>query len=209
MLLEETGARGGAVRPLGVRRGLLLLLLVALAISVPLFLGKIDVPGARWPVKTFRDRDRNLVRMQPVDTTVAELSRLPRPDSFPGLRRIAPVEMTVYRVEARLRDIIPGIDGDIHLLLADRKEPSRTMIAEIPLPFFAVGSGLGEIFEQERREVRSHRRPRGAFVQVTGIGFFDPSTHDRPGGTPSNGLELHPVLALKFLAPETRTGGSP
>jgi len=183
---------------LGVRRGLLLLLLVALALSIPLFLGKIDVPGGRWPVKTFRDRDRDLVRMQPVDTTVAELSRLPRPDSFPGLRRIAPVELTVYRVEARLRDVIAGSDGDMHLLLADRKEPSRTMIAEIPLPFFAFGSGLGEVFEHERREVRAHRR-RGAFVQVTGIGFFDPSTHDRPGAAPSNGLELHPVIAVKFL----------
>jgi hypothetical protein len=194
---------------LGVRRGLLLLLLGALALAVPLFLGKIDVPGGRWPVKTFRDRDRDLVRMQPVDTTVAELSRIPRPDSFPGLRRIAPVEMTVYRVEARLRDVIPGSDGDIHLLLADRKEPSRTMIAEIPLPFFAFGSGLGEIFEQERRELKARRRPRGAFVQVTGIGFFDPSTHDRPGGTPSNGLELHPVIALKFIPAEPRTEGVP
>src|SRR5436190_23288622 len=114
--------------------------------------------------------DWDLVRMHPVDTTVAELSRHPRPDSFPGLRRIAPVEMTVYRVEARLRDVIGGSDGDMHLLLADRQEPSRTMIAEIPLPPFAVGSGLGEVFEQERRDVRARRRPRGAFVQVTGIG---------------------------------------
>jgi len=194
---------------LGVRRGLLFLLLAALALSVPLFLGKIDVPGGRWPVKTFRDRDRDLVRMQPVDTTVAELSRLPRPDSFPGLRRIAPVEMTVYRIEARLRDVIDGTDGDIHLLLADRKEPSRTMIAEIPLPLFAVGSGLGDVFEQERREVRAHRRPRGAIVQVTGIGFFDPSTHDRPGAPGTNGLELHPVIALKFVGAETKTGGAP
>lgn len=192
-----------------MRRGLLLLLLVAIALSVPLFLGKIDVPGARWPVKTFRDRDRDRVRMEPVDTTVAELSRIPRPDSFPGLRRIPPVELTVYRVEARLRDVIDGSDGDIHLLLADRKEPARTMIAEIPLPLLAVGSGLGDVFEQERREVRARRRPRGAIVQVTGIGFFDPSTHDRPGGTPSNGLELHPVIALKFIPTEPRTGGTP
>jgi len=194
---------------LGVRRGLFLLLLVALVLSIPLFLGKIDVPGGRWPVKTFRDRDRDLVRMQPVDTTVAELSRIPRPASFPSLRRIPPVELTVYRVEARLRDVIDGIDGDVHLLLADRKEPSRTMIAEIPLPLFAVGSGLGEVFAQERREVEAHRRPRGAVVQVTGIGFFDPETHDRPGAPPSNGLELHPVTGLKFVSVEPRTGGVP
>ena len=115
----------------------------------------------------------------------------------------------MYRVEARLRDVIDGLDGDIHLLLADRKEPSRTMIAEIPMPIFAVGSGLGEIFDAERREVRGRRRSRGAVVQVTGIGFFDPSPHEGAGGTPSNGLELHPVIALKFVAPEARTGGTP
>jgi hypothetical protein len=193
---------------LDVRRWLFYLLLVAAALSAPLFFGRMDVGGGRWPVKTFRDRDRDLVRMQPVDATVAELSWMPRPadDSFRGLRRIPPVELTVYRVEARLRDVIDGLDGDIHLLLADPKDPSRTMIAEIPMPMFAIGSGLGEIFEQERREVRRRRRSRGAIVQVTGIGFFDPSTHDTLGVPRGNGLELHPVIALKFLAPETRTG---
>jgi hypothetical protein len=197
------------VRLFGVRRGLLFLLAAAFAFAIPLFFGRIDVGGSRWPVKTFRDRDRALVRMAPVDATVAGLSRIPRPAvaSFRGVRRIAPVELTVYRVRARLRAVIDGTDGDIHLLLADLEEPARTMIAEIPAPMFSIGSGLGDVFDDERTEVGRHRRDRGASVEVTGIGFFDPSTHDRPGGMPTNGLELHPVIALKFI-PATGQGGA-
>jgi hypothetical protein len=193
---------------LRVRRGLLFLLVAAIALAIPLFFGRMDVGGGRWPVKTFRDRDRALVRMEPIDATVAGLSRIPRPpaSSFRSLRRIAPVELTVYRVRAKLRAVIDGVDGDFHLLLADPEQPARTMIGEIPMPIFAIGSGLGDVFEDERRAVRRHRRDRGALVEVTGIGFFDPSTHDRPGGTSTNGLELHPVLALKFI-PATGQGG--
>ncbi len=191
------------------RRGLLFLLVVAFALAIPLFLGRLDLGGGRWPVKTFRDRDRALVRMVPVDATVAGLSRVPRPAaaSFLGLRRIAPVELTVYLVRARLRAVIDGVDGDIHLLLADPDDPARTMIAEIPVPMFSIGSGLGDVFNEERSEVQRHRRERNASVEVTGIGFFDPYTHDRPGGTPTNGLELHPVIGLKFLPNITREEG--
>jgi hypothetical protein len=195
---------------LAVRRSLFFLLAGAIALAIPLWLGKIDVGGGRWPVKTFRDRDRGRVRMQPVDASVAALSRIPRPadSSLRSLHRAAPVEVTVYRVSARLRAVLDGIDGDIHLLLADPEEPARTMIAEIPHPMFAVGSGLGDVFGDERREVRRHLKERGDFVQVTGIGFFDPYRHDKPGAPPTNGLELHPVTAVKFLPGFIRAGGA-
>ena len=81
------------------------------------------------------------------------------------------------------------------------------MIAEIPMPI---------LLDRKRARRRVRARAAGgaaaparpdASVEVTGIGFFDPSTHDRPGGTPSNGLELHPVIALKFI-PATEKGGA-
>ena len=192
-----------------MRRWLLFLLAGTIALCIPLALGKMDVGGGRWPVKTFRDRDRGRVRMEPVDATVAALSRIPRPpdSALRGLRRIAPVETTVYRVRARLRAVIDGVDGDIHLLLADPEEPARTMIAEIPHPMFAIGSGLGDVFRRERSDLRRHPRERGAVLEVTGIGFFDPYRHDKPGAPPTNGLELHPVTALRFLPPSVRKGG--
>ena len=197
------------MRPLAVRRWLLVLLAGAIALAVPLWLGKMDIGGGRWPVKTFRDRDRELVRMQPVDATVAALSRIPRPpeSDLRGLHRIAPVELTVYRVHARLRAVMDGVDGDIHLLLADPEQPARTMIAEIPHPMFAIGSGLGDVFGNERSEVRRHLREREALLEVTGIGFFDPYRHEKAGAPPTNGLELHPVIQLKFFPSTIQRGG--
>ncbi len=179
-------------------RRLLLLLLALLLICLLLFAaGVMDLGLFRWPVKTFRDRDRGRVRMEPVDATVAALTRLPRPpnESFHGLTRIPPEELSVYRVRAKLRRILDGSDGDVHLILADPAEPSRTMIAEIPHPLFAVGSGFGKVFAAERAEVRRHPRAKGEMVEVVGIGFFD----YYPGGHASNGFELHPVIGLKFL----------
>jgi hypothetical protein len=138
------------------------------------------------------------VWMKPVDTTVAALTRLPRPptESFHGRTRIAPEELSVYRVRAKLRRILDGSDGDVHLILADPAEPSRSMIAEIPNPLFAVGSGLGRVFSAERAEVQRHPRAQGEMVEVTGIGFFDYYTT----GHARNGFELHPVVDLKFLS---------
>src|SRR5260370_23585869 len=161
----------------------------------------MDLGLFRWPVKTFRDRDRGRVWMKPIDTTVAALARLPRPpdESFHGLTRIAPEELSVYRVRAKLRRILDGADGDIHLILVDPADPSRTMIAEIPNPLFAVGSGLGRVFSAERAEFRRHARAQGEMVEVIGIGFFDYYTR----GHAVTGSALPLLLVLKFLYPRS------
>ena len=179
---------------------LLLLLLLPAGYLLLLVLGSVDVGHNRWPVKTFRDRDRSRVRLVPVEATVAALTRLPRPpnSAFPGRARIAKEELTVYRVRATLVRLISGADGDIHLVLADPADPSQQMIAEIPLPLFSIGSGYEEVFRAARSEVNRHRGARGETVEVTGIGFFDYHLR-RLAGRPTNGLELHPVIGLRFL----------
>ena len=180
---------------------LLAVLAGAFVFLLLLFSGRADLPGLRWRVKTFRDPDRRRVVLQPVAATVAGLSRISRPpeSALRGSSRVAPHELSVYRVQAILRRLIDGSDGDIHLILADPADPSRTMIAEIPLPFFSLGSGFEATFARERALVRSHPPGRGRLVEVTGVGFFDSDTHDRPGGPKTNGFELHPVIAVRFL----------
>lgn len=184
-----------------MRRILIAIAILLVSFGVLLAGGWIDVAHARWPVKTLRDRDRGAVRMAPVDATVSELTRVTRPPDglLPGRARLVAQERTVYRVRARLRRVFDGSDGDIHLILADPAEPSRVMIAEIPHPLLALGSGLGKVFEIERRQIARHRHPRGELVEVTGVGFFD----YYPRGRQANGLELHPVLALGFPREES------
>jgi len=182
----------------------LLLVIVPLILTSGFFVlflaGFVDFGGQRWPVKTFRDRDRSRVRLAPVDTSVASLAHLSRPPdaAFRSRSRIAAAELTVYRVRAGLRRVDYEMDGDVHMVLSDPEDPSRSIIAEIPHPLFSIGSGLGRTFRSERAEIRNHRHSRGAEVEVIGIGFFDYRTHQRAGGA-ANGFELHPVIGLKFI----------
>src|SRR5258708_2292772 len=88
-----------------VGRLVLVLVILASGFFVLFLAGLVDFGGQRWPVKTFRDRDRSRVRLAPVDTTVASLARLSRPPdaAFRSRSRIAGAELTVYRVRAGLR----------------------------------------------------------------------------------------------------------
>ena len=182
-----------------LKRLVLGLAAVPLAVALLVLFGVMDVALARWPVKTLRDRDRRLVRMRPVDTSVAALTRLPRPRplAFRGNSRIAPEERTVYRVRGILENAHYESDGDLHMTIADPGDRSRTLIAEIPRPLFALGSGFERTFRAERAEADRHRPARGELVEVTGVGFFDYRPHASSGGA-DTGFELHPVIGLVF-----------
>jgi hypothetical protein len=181
-------------------RLVLVLLFLTLGFLVLFLAGVVDFGGQRWPVKTFRDRDRSRVRLVPVDTTVASLTRISRPPdaAFRSRSRIAAEELAVYRIRATLQRVRYETDGDVHMILADPTDSSRSIIAEIPQPLFSLGSGFEEVFRIERALIENHLHAPGEAVEVTGIGFFDYRTHRRSGGA-ANGFELHPVIGLKFL----------
>jgi hypothetical protein len=153
-------------------------------------------------VKTLSDPDRERVRLQPVDATVEELRALQRPEALSVVARADPVEVTVYRVEARLLALFGEADGDYHLVLASLRDPTITMIAEVPDPGCAgaCASGHAEVYARVRRKLmdrldspQTEARP---LIRVTGVGFFD-FLHGQRGAAP-NGLELHPVLDVEF-----------
>ena len=112
----------------------------------------VTKPGVeRWPVKTGTDQDvatvgKNVIQGQDlgagiVDTTVEELVSVPRPPdmSDPAQlnpdyqnRRSAPVEQTVWQLEATITVIKLEADGDYHLVL--QGVSGETMIGEVPTP---------------------------------------------------------------------------
>ncbi len=108
-------------------------------------------PGVeRWPVKTGTDPDVGDVVAQIVPTTVEELISIPRPDDmqpvtgdFPEYQqhRAAPVETTIWMIEAEITALKLETDGDYHLVLQGAS--GETMIGEIPTPrppFVQAGS---------------------------------------------------------------------
>lgn len=156
------------------------------------------VPGQcgyeRWPVKIFADKDRSRVDVRPVDTTIAKLGAIPIHEvPYPYDRRIEPEEFRVYRVKAKLLRVRREQDSDLHLLLADLDEPEKRMIAEIPAPECAIGTGHEEEYRAARSAVATMRV--GDVVEVTGVGFFD-FLHEQQGAA-RNGIEIHPVLTIR------------
>jgi len=171
----------------------------------------------RWSVKTGMDSDAGKVNAKSVtQTTIFNLRSLRPPGALPLKSRVRPVETTVFSVSAKLLRVKQEADSDFHLVLSDTG--GRTMIAEIPSPS-CVGSSP---FLPSMRYVRSKfttayhptdfwKRPNVA-VQVTGVGFFD-RIHGQSGVAP-NGIELHPVLAIRIGGssgppPPTPTPGKP
>jgi len=158
----------------------------------------------RWLVKTLADPDRDQVNLHPSRTSVAELARLGRPNVLPGAGRAPGAERSTFTVEAYLAGWDPQKDGDIHLILADPKDQTVTLIAEIPDPNCsgACSSGFAGAYAEARAVLqaglaRPNPEDRPLRVEVTRVGFFD-RNHGQTGAAP-NFVELHPVLALRFL----------
>jgi hypothetical protein len=155
----------------------------------------------RWTVKTAADDDRHQVVATPRNVSIRYLRTRHTPSYRPQTGRSAPVELTTYRVHARLVEYVREADGDYHLVLANRA--GRTIIAEIPDPqCVAKISPVKTAIKTARGRMDTHFSVTSAFkmsdrqVVVRGVGFFD-YFHGQTGMAPDD-LELHPVTALRF-----------
>lgn len=164
----------------------------------------------RWAVKTGADaRARRINLSRQVPTTVAALTVLKRPPSLPKRSgkdetRYAPVESTLYTVNAEiLRYKLETDDQDIHIVIRD-PGGKRTMVVEIPDPsVVSHRSPFWPFIRDTRQTFFASYKPKTRFTrkviraQISGVGFFD-FLHGQSGLAP-NGIELHPVLGIKFL----------
>ncbi len=184
--------------------GLAAVFLAALAMSVARQEAKahdrIATCGVeRWAVKTLTDPAARFVNFHARPTTVSALRRL-RPTGYgprgPG------VERTTYRVRARLVETKLEDDEDYHLVIADVRHPTQTMIVEFPAANCVRGAvHRKQIVGARAAFARACGYPSsGSFsylrgtATITGVGFFD-FPHGQTGVAP-NAIELHPVLAF-------------
>jgi hypothetical protein len=163
----------------------------------------------RWSVKTGSDPDSTLVDLNnPVPTTIANLRSLTPPVTPPDNARVAPAETTVYVIRATMTLYKLETDVDYHIVVQD--ESGNTMVTEIPCPCcVGAGSPFTAGIANARQEFDAHLTATTFFqsvtipVQITGVGFFD-FIHGQTGVAP-NGIELHPILDIKFLNATTTT----
>ena len=112
----------------------------------------------RWPVKVLRDRDAKRVNRDTVQTTIRELNAIPIPEiPYPRDARIAPHELTIYRLSGVVEAIRVEDDRDWHLILSDPEDSSHTMIVEIPDPQCAQGTEYGPLYQSARDSLRPVR----------------------------------------------------
>jgi hypothetical protein len=113
-------------------------------------------------------------------------------------------ERRTFRLDAQLVGMKGEADSDVHLVIADPADASRTMIAEFP----NSGCTKGAPATARRRMTAARRaliaacgqpstgsfQPLHGTATLTGVGFFD-VIHGQRGVAP-NGIELHPVLGF-------------
>jgi hypothetical protein len=178
----------------------------------------IERPGVhycavfRWDVKTLTDPKADQVSPTVVDTTVHDLVNLPFAVHVPlhlpraGGPTFAPVELTTYRIAAKLEGWkISADDGDIHLVVHD-PTTDESMIVEFPDPkCTGKANGVQRTEMTDARHAVEQSCPgstlRTSFhtlsgeATITGVVFFD-KKHNQTG-VALNGIELHPALGFE------------
>jgi predicted cupin superfamily sugar epimerase len=125
----------------------------------------------------------------------------PKPSTYPRDHRVTTTELHTYQVTAYLTQYKKEDDGDIHLVLKD--SAGLSMIAEIPygacVPTISrwktfIASARAAFIQHYTLSTSWHYVHR--LVDVRGLGFMD-VLHGQTGVAP-NGVELHPVIYIRF-----------
>src|SRR5712692_4032857 len=164
----------------------------------------------RWDVKTGKDTDAASIDLSsPTSTTIhflTDLTRFPPPPHWPPPSRIAPVEKTLWTLDATLdsfkwENSPTSGDNDYHLIIKD--DLGNTMVAEIPFPGCVQGSAWESqiaaaraTFDSTFTATSSLTSAQNTPVRITGIAMFDKMAHG--SGHSPNGIEIHPILSIVF-----------
>jgi hypothetical protein len=190
------------------RLGILVLFLALAAMAAAVAPTAALTPSARtcggqlWRLKTFSDRQRGLVRMTPLQTTIAALGERPSPRPLPRTRSTK-FQRQTYTVVAQITEY--RLDGnELRLVLFDH---GAYMNAVIPIPDClprttrARGTlvGIWSMFLSSCGRPQQAWQPQGAVAYVSGVGFWSSRFKTRRGAAP-NGAELHPVTGFRPVA---------
>jgi hypothetical protein len=169
--------------------------------SPPAFSVGLSCGEERWAVKTLSDPDATRVDFANViATSVAALNDLaPHCSNLPE-RRTFPEEFQVFEVTARVSLTRLEDDRDVHIVVADPANPTRTMITEVIDPECqgALQSPFIFLLVYARKMYETLNPLAGKTVRLRGVGFYD-FNHGQTGRSASC-IELHPVTGVA-LAP--------
>jgi hypothetical protein len=159
--------------------------------------------GTLWRLMTLSDDGRQLVDLQATPTTIAEIAKLEAPT------RITPVRATNFQRQSwSLRAVIDryriASNGEIVLILYSI-DTAQFMNVYLPNPHCLGPRARDRADMIAARKALTSRCPTvtpawqllGVTVEVTGIGFWNPSRATR--GALQNGAELRPLTGFKIV----------
>lgn len=152
----------------------------------------------RWNVKTCADTTK--IDTNAVFTTIPALASLKAPKWSRKLPRTK-YECKIVTVQCFIIKYLKEDDGDYHLVLKD--STGKTMIAEIPS--LSCVSATNKFYDKLKiaraqfdssYKISSSKVKPGVY-EITGVIYFD-KIHGQ-AGVAKNGIEIHPVFAIKLI----------
>lgn len=157
----------------------------------------------RWDVKTLTDPAVDKIDFKAKKTTILNLRTVSVDRKIGNAIPRFGLEFKTYTIQCHVREYRVEDDGDLHLVLVDLNDSSKTMIGEIPNTLCTVASKskyinkMKPISEQFKKYILPHFKVQSGIYEITGVIFFD-KIHGQLGVAP-NGIELHPIVAFKKI----------
>lgn len=147
----------------------------------------------RHDVKTLQDTGLHNVKLVPVQSTVSNLTKLTHAVKINNHTPRFGTEFTCYQIDCRIRGYMLQ-DNEVHLLLVDLKDSTKTIIGVIPDITCAnvktskfIKSFVGTTQEFETFKLPNNRVKDGIYT-LTGVCFFDNAVPIK--------MQLHPVMDI-------------
>jgi hypothetical protein len=159
--------------------------------------------GELWRLETLSDRQRARVDFHKVETSIAQIAKLPPPRAI-GRSRATDFQRRRWSMRVVVDRYRIASNGEILLVLYSI-DSAQYMDAYLPNPHCLGPRARDRTgIDAARREFTSHCPPAtaawqllGATVELAGIGFWNPSKSTR--GALPNGAELRPLTNLKLV----------
>lgn len=171
--------------------------------------GKRESPGTwcggtRWRLMTLSDRQRRLVDLHRLPTSIAAIAKRRTPASTP-MNRTTSFQRHVWRLRTVVDRYRIASNGEIVLILYSI-DSAQYMNAYLPNPHCLGRRARDRTgMLSAREQLTSHCPPAtaawqllGVTVDLAGVGFWNPS-RDTRGALPS-GAELRPVTNLRVVS---------
>ena len=159
--------------------------------------------GTSWKLMTLSDTQRTGVTWAPAATTIADIGKLTAPARITTTRS-TPFQKQVWQLNVVVENYRLASNGEIVLVLFDIAS-STYMDAYLPNPKCLSSSSRGRADMLAARTAfakcpapTATWQLLGATVQLSGVGFWNPSKSTK--GALPNGAELRPVTGLKLIA---------